>query len=81
MGCGQCPTTIVPFSGDQHFWGSQIHGKGGWFQSPSVSLEKLVEFSLEKLVAAINFMLNLEVFAPSQGQPIWKSADEDVWEC
>jgi hypothetical protein len=40
-----------------------------------------VEFSLEKLVAAINFMMDLEVFAPSQGQPIWKSADEDVWEC
>jgi hypothetical protein len=32
-------------------------------------------------VAAINFMLNPEVFAPSQGQAIWKSADKDVWEC
>lgn len=52
----QCPTTVVPFFGDQPFWGSHVHAKGvGPVPIP------VNEFSLEKLVAAIHFMLNPEV--------------------
>uniref|UniRef100_A0A803KMW5 sterol 3beta-glucosyltransferase n=1 Tax=Chenopodium quinoa TaxID=63459 RepID=A0A803KMW5_CHEQI len=46
-----CPTTIVPFFGDQPFWGEQVHAKG--VGPPPVPIE---EFSLEKLVSAIRFM-------------------------
>ncbi|XP_074321105.1 sterol 3-beta-glucosyltransferase UGT80A2-like isoform X2 [Silene latifolia] len=46
-----CPTTIVPFFGDQPFWGERVHEKGvGPLPIP------IEEFSLEKLVAAIRFM-------------------------
>jgi hypothetical protein len=52
----QCPTTVVPFFGDQPFWGSHVHAKGvGPVPIP------VNEFSLEKLVAAIHFMLDPEV--------------------
>ncbi|XP_022963848.1 sterol 3-beta-glucosyltransferase UGT80A2 isoform X2 [Cucurbita moschata] len=48
-----CPTTIVPFFGDQPFWGEQVHARG---VGPSpIPVE---EFSLNKLVDAINFMLD-----------------------
>ncbi|KAL8517857.1 hypothetical protein ACS0TY_009243 [Phlomoides rotata] len=51
-----CPTTIVPFFGDQPFWGEQVHARGvGPVPIP------VDEFSLEKLVAAIRFMLDPEV--------------------
>ncbi|CAK9860985.1 unnamed protein product [Sphagnum jensenii] len=51
-----CPTTVVPFFGDQPFWGSHVHARGvGPVPIP------VNEFSLEKLVAAIHFMLNPEV--------------------
>ncbi|XP_031249813.1 sterol 3-beta-glucosyltransferase UGT80A2-like isoform X2 [Pistacia vera] len=51
-----CPTTIVPFFGDQPFWGERVHAKG--LGPPPVPVE---EFSLDKLVDAINFMLDDKV--------------------
>ncbi|KAJ8426617.1 hypothetical protein Cgig2_011836 [Carnegiea gigantea] len=51
-----CPTTIVPFFGDQPFWGERVHAKG--IGPASIPIE---EFCLEKLVAAIRFMQNPKV--------------------
>ncbi|XP_044502306.1 sterol 3-beta-glucosyltransferase UGT80A2-like isoform X1 [Mangifera indica] len=51
-----CPTTIVPFFGDQLFWGEQVHARG--VGPPPIPVE---EFSLAKLVDAIKFMLDPEV--------------------
>ncbi|KAK8660291.1 hypothetical protein V6N13_051219 [Hibiscus sabdariffa] len=51
-----CPTTIVPFFGDQPFWGERVHAKG--VGPAPIPVE---EFSLDKLVDAINFMLEPEV--------------------
>ncbi|XP_022967212.1 sterol 3-beta-glucosyltransferase UGT80A2 isoform X2 [Cucurbita maxima] len=48
-----CPTTIVPFFGDQPFWGEQVHARG--VGPAPIPVE---EFSLNKLVNAINFMLD-----------------------
>ncbi|KAF8388352.1 hypothetical protein HHK36_027018 [Tetracentron sinense] len=51
-----CPTTIVPFFGDQPFWGERVHARGvGPAPIP------IDEFSLQKLVDAIRFMLDPEV--------------------
>uniref|UniRef100_A0A0D6QXT0 sterol 3beta-glucosyltransferase n=1 Tax=Araucaria cunninghamii TaxID=56994 RepID=A0A0D6QXT0_ARACU len=51
-----CPTTIVPFFGDQPFWGERVHAKGlGPVPIP------VDQFSLSKLVAAIEFMKKPEV--------------------
>ncbi|XAR48353.1 Sterol 3-beta-glucosyltransferase [Bertholletia excelsa] len=46
-----CPTTVVPFFGDQLFWGERVHARG--IGPPPIPIE---EFSLEKLIDAINFM-------------------------
>lgn len=54
--CFQCPTTVVPFFGDQPFWGERVHARG--VGPPPIPVD---EFSLEKLVAAINFMLDPKV--------------------
>ncbi|KAK8611512.1 hypothetical protein V6N13_131560 [Hibiscus sabdariffa] len=51
-----CPTTIVPFFGDQPFWGERVHGRG--VGPAPIPVEEL---SLEKLVHAIHFMLDPEV--------------------
>ncbi|XP_044493676.1 sterol 3-beta-glucosyltransferase UGT80A2-like [Mangifera indica] len=51
-----CPTTIVPFFGDQPFWGERVHARG--VGPPPIPVE---EFSLAKLVHAIKFMLDPEV--------------------
>ncbi|GAA0145580.1 glycosyltransferase [Lithospermum erythrorhizon] len=51
-----CPTTVVPFFGDQPFWGERVHERGVGPAPIPVN-----EFSLEKLVAAIEFMLEPEV--------------------
>ncbi|KAK2648891.1 hypothetical protein Ddye_016380 [Dipteronia dyeriana] len=51
-----CPTTIVPFFGDQPFWGEQVHARG--VGPPPIPIE---EFSLPKLVDAIIFMLDPKV--------------------
>ncbi|MQL71310.1 hypothetical protein Taro_003615 [Colocasia esculenta] len=51
-----CPTTIVPFFGDQPFWGEQVHARG--VGPPPIPVE---QFSLPKLIDAINFMQEPEV--------------------
>ncbi|KAL6563784.1 hypothetical protein OROGR_002743 [Orobanche gracilis] len=51
-----CPTTIVPFFGDQPFWGERVHARG---VGPSPI--PVDEFSLQKLVDAITFMLDPKV--------------------
>ncbi|KAL6968070.1 sterol 3beta-glucosyltransferase [Sarracenia purpurea var. burkii] len=51
-----CPTTIVPFFGDQPFWGDRVHARGvGPAPIP------IDEFSLPKLIDAILFMLDPKV--------------------
>lgn len=52
----QCPTTIVPFFGDQPFWGERVHDRG--VGPPPIPVD---EFSLPKLIDAINFMLDPKV--------------------
>ncbi|XP_047310975.1 sterol 3-beta-glucosyltransferase UGT80A2-like isoform X2 [Impatiens glandulifera] len=51
-----CPTTIVPFFGDQPFWGERVHARG--VGPPPIPVE---EFSLQKLVDAITYMLDPKV--------------------
>ncbi|KAF5930614.1 hypothetical protein HYC85_031487 [Camellia sinensis] len=51
-----CPTTIVPFFGDQPFWGDRVHARG--VGPPPIPVD---EFSLTKLVDAISFMLDPKV--------------------
>jgi sterol 3beta-glucosyltransferase len=52
----QCPTTIIPFFGDQPFWGDRVHEKGvGPVPIP------VNHFTLEKLISAIEFMLDAAV--------------------
>ncbi|KAK4758721.1 hypothetical protein SAY87_020022 [Trapa incisa] len=51
-----CPTTIVPFFGDQPFWGERVHARGVGPAPIPVD-----EFSLEKLINAIQFMLDPKV--------------------
>jgi sterol 3beta-glucosyltransferase len=48
-----CPTTVVPFFGDQPFWGARVQEKG---VGPAPIPVK--HFDLEKLVSAIEFMLD-----------------------
>lgn len=52
----ECPTTIVPFFGDQPFWGERVHARGVGPAPIPVD-----EFKLERLVDAIHFMLKPEV--------------------
>lgn len=51
-----CPTTIVPFFGDQPFWGDQVCARGVGPSPIPVN-----EFSLTKLVNAIKYMLDPKV--------------------
>ncbi|GMG99898.1 hypothetical protein Nepgr_001738 [Nepenthes gracilis] len=51
-----CPTTVVPFFGDQPFWGERVHARGVGPQPIPVH-----DFSLDRLVEAIRFMLEPEV--------------------
>ncbi|CAO2837577.1 unnamed protein product [Amaranthus hypochondriacus] len=51
-----CPTTIVPFFGDQPFWGEQVHAKG--VGPPPIPIE---DFVLEKLISAIRYMQDPKV--------------------
>lgn len=51
-----CPTTVVPFFGDQPFWGERVHARG--VGPPPIPVD---EFSLPRLVNAINYMLDPEV--------------------
>lgn len=51
-----CPTTVIPFFGDQTFWGSAVYRRGvGPRPIPIDSL------STKKLVAALEFMQRPEV--------------------
>ncbi|KNA15791.1 hypothetical protein SOVF_094980 isoform A [Spinacia oleracea] len=51
-----CPTTVVPFFGDQFFWGDRIHQKGlGPEPIP------IAQLSVDALSSAIRFMLQPEV--------------------
>lgn len=51
-----CPTTIIPFFGDQFFWGDRIHQKG--LGPAPIPIEQL---SVEGLSDAITFMLQPDV--------------------
>ncbi|XP_057446051.1 sterol 3-beta-glucosyltransferase UGT80B1-like isoform X2 [Lotus japonicus] len=51
-----CPTTIIPFFGDQFFWGDRIYQKG--LGPAPIPISQL---SLEHLSNAIKFMLQPEV--------------------
>ncbi|KAG9140238.1 hypothetical protein Leryth_014683 [Lithospermum erythrorhizon] len=51
-----CPTTIVPFFGDQFFWGDRIHQKG--LGPPPIPISTL---NVEALSEAITYMLQPEV--------------------
>ncbi|AQK42653.1 Putative glycosyl transferase family 28 protein [Zea mays] len=51
-----CPTTIVPFFGDQPFWGDRVHARG--LGPPPIPVD---QFGLQKLVDAITFMMKPEV--------------------
>ncbi|XP_047967256.1 sterol 3-beta-glucosyltransferase UGT80A2-like isoform X2 [Salvia hispanica] len=51
-----CPTTVIPFFGDQPFWGEQVHARGVGPEPIPVD-----QFTLDKLVSAIRFMLDPEV--------------------
>lgn len=51
-----CPTTVIPFFGDQPFWGERVHARK--VGPPPIAVD---EFSLQKLVDAINFMLDPKV--------------------
>jgi UDP:flavonoid glycosyltransferase YjiC (YdhE family) len=52
----QCPTTIVPFFGDQPFWGDQVHARK--LGPATIPVD---QFGLQKLVDAIKFMMEPEV--------------------
>ncbi|XP_062185302.1 sterol 3-beta-glucosyltransferase UGT80A2-like isoform X2 [Phragmites australis] len=51
-----CPTTIVPFFGDQPFWGDRVHARG--LGPAPIPVD---QFGLQKLVDAIIFMMKPEV--------------------
>ena len=52
----QCPTTVVPFFGDQFFWAERVHARGvGPAPIPIAAL------TVEALSNAIRFMLDPEV--------------------
>ncbi|CAB4271515.1 unnamed protein product [Prunus armeniaca] len=66
------PTTIVPFFGDQPFWGERVHARG--VGSAPIPAD---EFSLEKLVDAIRFMLDPKV--KECAVEIAKAMDGERW--
>ncbi|XP_078181703.1 UDP-Glycosyltransferase superfamily protein [Carex rostrata] len=51
-----CPTTIIPFFGDQFFWGDRIHAKGVGPAPIPIS-----ELTVERLSSAFKFMLEPKV--------------------
>ncbi|KAJ9186089.1 hypothetical protein P3X46_005630 [Hevea brasiliensis] len=64
-----CPTTIVSFFGDQPLWGERVHAKG--LGPAPIPVD---EFSLEKLVDAIYFMLD-----PKRAVELAKAMEEEDW--
>jgi hypothetical protein len=72
-----CPTTIVPFFGDQAFWGEAVRRAGvGPKPIPVDSLSK------HQLVQALHFMAQPEVSSPArtahQGQQCCFSVSSDI---
>lgn len=61
----QCPTTIVPFFGDQPFWGDRVHARG--LGPAPIPVD---QFGLQKLVDAIKFMMKPEVSYAIYGHSI-----------
>ncbi|KAF4386972.1 hypothetical protein G4B88_024544 [Cannabis sativa] len=51
-----CPTTIVPFFGDQPFWGERVHAR-----EVGPAPIPVDQFSLPKLIDAINYMIDDKV--------------------
>ncbi|KAG6647393.1 hypothetical protein CIPAW_07G076100 [Carya illinoinensis] len=51
-----CPTTIIPFFGDQPFWGERVHARG--VGPAPIPVDELTR---DKLVDAIRFMLDPKV--------------------
>ncbi|XP_073008661.1 sterol 3-beta-glucosyltransferase UGT80A2-like isoform X3 [Typha latifolia] len=51
-----CPTTVVPFFGDQPFWGNRVHARG--LGPPPIPID---QFTQQKLVDAIQFMMDPKV--------------------
>ncbi|KAH9288842.1 hypothetical protein KI387_032959, partial [Taxus chinensis] len=51
-----CPTTIVSSFGDQTLWGESVHARG--LGPPPIPVD---QFSIDKLAAAIDFMLDHKV--------------------
>lgn len=51
-----CPTTIVPFFGDQYFWGDRVHDRGVGPAPIPIS-----QLTMESLCEAIRFMLDPQV--------------------
>ncbi|CAL5348590.1 unnamed protein product [Camellia sinensis] len=69
-GNGICPTTIVPFFGDQFFWGERIYEKG--LGPAPIPISQL---NVESLSDAVQFMLQPEV--KSQAMEIAKSIENE----
>ncbi|KAF8411620.1 hypothetical protein HHK36_004177 [Tetracentron sinense] len=65
-----CPTTIVPFFGDQFFWGDRVHQIGLGPAPIPIS-----ELSIEALANAIRFMLQPEV--KSQAMELGKKIENE----
>ncbi|XP_024530866.1 sterol 3-beta-glucosyltransferase UGT80A2 [Selaginella moellendorffii] len=65
-----CPTTVVPFFGDQPFWGARVHDRG--IGPTPIPIDKL---SLDNLVEAIEFMMSPEV--KQRAEEVAKCIHED----
>ncbi|XVF37196.1 hypothetical protein REPUB_Repub19eG0125200 [Reevesia pubescens] len=68
-----CPTTIVPFFGDQFFWGDRIHQRG--LGPAPIPISQL---SVEKLSNAIQFMLQPEVKSHAMELAKWIENEDGV---
>lgn len=49
----QCPTTVVPFFGDQPFWGEMVHARG--VGPAPIPIE---QFNKEAVIEAIDYMMD-----------------------
>nr|BAK01487.1 predicted protein [Hordeum vulgare subsp. vulgare] len=68
-----CPTTVVPFFGDQFFWGEIVHARG----VGPVPI-RVTELTTEALSNAIRFMLDPEVKSRSMELAIAIGNEDDV---
>nr|CAB3456405.1 unnamed protein product [Digitaria exilis] len=67
-----CPTTIIPFFGDQFFWGSMVHARG--LGAPPVPVEQL---QLHSLVDAIKFMIDPKVNVKERAVELAKAIESE----